>query len=378
MDKISEFIDSTIAEIIAKEHRKIRQREIWLTKFRRIEIPRLPSTVWKEEKLFHQIPKKVSKYLRIAAVDGGLIQQELRGFDLILTRAVVPIFKGLGDRVTVEYFPEFNPRPQFSIHPSFESRQQLSRIATLKRLKTEYEIALQALQVQKPKILFIDGSVKPLKSDFSNVNETEILQVLENEVKSIYLELVRESIRNETILIGLVKDSRSRELATHLSSTIIQWIRERKIKTEEIKGHRLVLTTILDAELCSYLLEVGQRTAWFQSLTPSWIPLNPKIEFWISYIKPVANDLPLRIEVVYPIGEGWFKKHLDLALGSLYVMSQHGLETSLPSILMEADERAKIPLTTAEFIVEQLAMMLGVPLSFLKKRRSYLLDMDNS
>lgn len=378
MKDILSFIDPEIAKLIVEEQMKLKTREEWFQRFRSHldELPRLSGGVWKENSLIQDIPDKFSKFSKIAAVDGGLIQTELRGFDLVLTRAVAPIFRGLGSQVKVDYVPEFNPKPAMTIFPPFETRQELGKVATLLRLKSEYEVAFQTIELQKPKILLLDGAVYPLKGDFGGEPTNEVIQDLEAGVQRAYINLIKKAISNEALVLGVVKDSRSRSLTTNLISTIVDWIRTKKISTELTKGFRMALTDLLDTELTAHLLKLGQRMTWFQLTTPSWFPLKPRVDFRASYLKTVLHDLPIRVEVAYPLNEDWAENTLNHALGSLRLMTQHGLDTALPSILIEADERARIKQETADFIIEQLALLLGVPVTFLRKRRHYPIGFD--
>ena len=378
MSTISGFIDPDIAKLIAEEQVRIRKREEWLKRFRSHlhELPELEGGIWKEQSFVYPLPQKFSKFTKVAAVDGGLIQSELRGFDLVLTRAVSPIFRGLGNQVKVEYIPEFNPKPSMTIFPSFETRQELGRVATLLRLKTEYAVAKQAIEIQKPKIMMVDGSVYPLKTDFGYDLSNEIILDLEKDVKRIYIDFIKTAVSNGTIVLGVVKDSRSRTFVSHLISTIVDWIRDKKINPELTKGFRMALTHLLDAEFAAHLLKVDQRLSWYHITTPPWFPLNPRIEFRATYLRTVKNDLPLRIEIAYPEREEWASPTLSHALAAVSLMSKHGLDTALPSIIIEADERAKIKQDTADFIIEQLAMLLGVPVTFLRKRRNFPIGFD--
>ncbi len=364
--------------MIAEEQSRFRIREEWLKRFRRnlMSLPKLEGGVWKEPDLVNPIPDKFSKFTKVAAVDGGLVQNDLRGFDLILTRAVAPIFRGLGNQVKVEYVPEFNPKPTMTIFPSFETRQELGKVGTLLRLKAEYSVAIQAMEMQSPRILMLDGSIYPLKSDFSNDVSNEIIAELEKQIKEIYLDLIRTAVSNETILLGVVKDSRSRSFVSHFIATIVDWIRSKAVSMELTKGFRMALTHLLDADFAVHLLKVGQRLPWFQITTPNWFPLSPRIEFRATYLRTVLNDLPIRVEVAYPDGRDWAPMQLQNALAALNLMGKHGLDTALPSILIEADERAKIRQETVDFIIEQLALLLGVPVTFLKKRRHYPIGFD--
>ncbi len=276
----------------------------------------------------------------------------------------------------MEYIPEFNPKPSMTIFPSFETRQELGRVATLLRLKTEYAVAKQAIEIQKPKIMMVDGSVYPLKTDFGYDLSNEIILDLEKDVKRIYIDFIKTAVSNGTIVLGVVKDSRSRTFVSHLISTIVDWIRDKKINPELTKGFRMALTHLLDAEFAAHLLKVDQRLSWYHITTPPWFPLNPRIEFRATYLRTVKNDLPLRIEIAYPEREEWASPTLSHALAAVSLMSKHGLDTALPSIIIEADERAKIKQDTADFIIEQLAMLLGVPVTFLRKRRNFPIGFD--
>ncbi len=365
--------------MIENERKRLLEQQSWLRKWKSIidDLPPLPQSPWKEKSLRQHIPTKFPKLMKVGAVDGGLLQEELRGFDLALTRAVVPIFKGVGREVEVEYYPEFSPKPTIQFFPSFPMRQDFSKVSTLLRLKMEYRMAKEAIKEYRLKILYIDGSIYPLKSDLPmEKSNNQYISDLEIEVKETYLQLIDTAIANETVLVGVVKDSRSRDLAFHLAETIVQWLKDGHINKDWIKGYRKVITQILDVDLASIILSQAERVAWFQIPTPFWMPLSPRIEFMATYIKTIVDDVPLRVETLVPQNHEWFDLHLDYALAGLYLMGQHGLGTAVPSIIIEADERAKLKTELIDAVVEQIAVMLGMPVEYLKKRRFFTWNLD--
>ncbi len=369
---ISDFFDQKLADILKKEQQRLTEQRQWLTKWQQVipELPSLPQDLWVDEQIVVPLEPIPVRFVKIGAVDGGLITEELRGFDLVISRAVSPVFSGIGENVDVKYYPNFDPSPNVFLTPSLNSRHDLNRLATLLRLRDEYLAAYHSIKVYGPKIFFIDGSVHPHSTDFQNPNQTKLISQMIDEVKSVYNRLVMYAFESETLLIGVIKDTRSRDFSKNLVETIVQWIRAKSIDTVLIKGYRAIMTNILDSELATLILKNSSRTAWYRSSAPSWVPSHPPVEVWVSLIK-LNEDTAIKTELLAYPERNWFQELLPIMLSVLYVTTQHGLGVALPSFIIESDERAKLSGEYLDEILNQISVTFGVNLEYLRKRRYF-------
>lgn len=367
------LIDDEFEAVIRAEQQRLVEQRNWLTNWKKgiDKLPDLPESPWIEPKIIQPIftADQIPKYMPIAAVDGGVLVEELQGFDIILSRAVVPVFTGVGTKVDVQYYPNFDPKPIMLMRPSFSSRFDLQKYVVLARLQVEYLTALEAITTYHPKVLFIDGASHPLQSDLNadDITEPQVSELL-HKVKQTYVELIRTAQKEQVVLLGIIKDSRSRGFTNTVIQTLVHWIKHQNIPP--IQGFRSTLGNMLDIELSRVLLDEGQRTAWYQITTPRWIPTGLHIEYWTSLLSIHRDDFPVKVEVIC-YKEEWFGDALNTALRALTTLTQHGLPLNLPTIILEADERTKIHQNYLNELLEQLSVMLGIPVSQLKKRRTF-------
>ncbi len=331
-----------------------------------LEIP------WVEKKFIHKINDTVPSITKISGVDGGLITEALAGLDLILYRAVGVTFHGIGKKVEAVYTPNFDPEPMVYLAPSLPSRQEFLKLATLYRLLVEYEIAIETIKFQNPTVLFIDGKVIPLSSDFQELNnQSKNVTTIEMAVKAMYRDLVNIAHERNVLLCGVIKDSRSRNLSLTFSETIPEWIRTKVIISKPVKGWRVNLSNMLDHTLCDGILHEGERTAWLRSHPPKWVSLKHPFEIWSTMVKPIKEDQAIKIEI---IKFNDLDAVVDIALGALSILSKHGLPIAIPTIILEADDRVKLSGDYLENIVNEISVSFGIPRDELRKRRAFRPD----
>ncbi|MHA2253005.1 MAG: DNA double-strand break repair nuclease NurA [Candidatus Kariarchaeaceae archaeon] len=183
--------------VVQAERERLRKQSIWLTKFNSLikDLPDL-SEPWKEKQLVNDVKDRITPITKIAGVDGGVVAEAMSGFDIVLYRAVASVFQGIGEKVHASYIPNFDPDPRLFLSPSLPSRQEFNSLSTLLRLLVEYEIAIETVDRENPTVIFIDGKVTPLTSDFSANNQNAKLVQAEIDVKAKYRELVEISCKN--------------------------------------------------------------------------------------------------------------------------------------------------------------------------------------
>ncbi len=53
------------------------------------------------------------------------------------------------------------------------------------------------------------------------------------------------------------------------------------------------------------------------------------------------------------------------------MLSNHGLPVALPTVILEADERARLSISHLEAVIDQISISLGIPKEQIRKRRSF-------
>ncbi|MHA2091763.1 MAG: DNA double-strand break repair nuclease NurA [Candidatus Kariarchaeaceae archaeon] len=361
-----------LSRVVKAEREKRLIQNQWMEQFhaRMDELRPLPEP-WMEEHFIQDINPTVTPITKIGGVDGGLISEAMSGFDIILYRAVGAVFQGIGEKVRAHYIPNFDPDPQLFFAPALESRYEFNTLSTLLRLYIEYKVALETIEKENPTVLFIDGKVSPMWSDFaSNLRSESVIVDIEHDVKTIYKELVSTAISNEVLLCGIIKDSRSRELVRKVMDHIPKWVRANNIDPKSIKGWRKILPQMIDQTFSSSLLKVNQRTAWMQSSIPDWLPRNPRIGIRSCLVRPLQEDTPIRLEIVHQ-DLNWMNHAISIALGSLVVLAKHGMPIAIPTVILEADDRARLSAVHLENTIDQISLELGIPKHQLRKRRVF-------
>ncbi|MDH5401927.1 MAG: DNA double-strand break repair nuclease NurA [Candidatus Heimdallarchaeota archaeon] len=354
--------------VINAEKKRIEQQRLWITNFRRMmdSLPDLGEP-WFEKRLSIEIIPRISDVTKIAAIDGGLISEAMSGFDLILYRAVGVVFQGVGSKVNASYVPSIDPVPEVFFHPSLSSRHEFSRLSTLKRLYIEYKTVIDTINNYNPTIVFIDGKLSPLNQDFIEYSNSVIKQA-ELDVKEIYRELIDVAHKKGTILCGIVKDSRSSEFCNQLIRNLHIWINDQSIGLGTLSGWRKNLENISDEFMLSHFLSDKARTAWLKSSLPKWVSGGDKF-ILASYVKAAHFDFPIRFEV---LSDGTMvPEKLQLAISALLVLTNHGLPSAIPTIIIEADDRAKLTQHHLEMVLDQISIQLDIPLEILRKRRHF-------
>jgi hypothetical protein len=276
----------------------------------------------------------------LLGVDGGLLTSRLHGMDLVIARAVA-VHYNLESRLKAEYFPNSNPTPQL-FHISTDDEVDAHLFASIKRQLTEVETLSNSIGKFKPQLALMDGSIapyprKPEKSLYSRA----VYEKLIEELKVLF----QRTESNRIILAGVSKDSRSRRFANKFE------------------------TDFADTVLLFDILEVGERTevmpltdhpeshVVYKDLGP-W---TSKIHFF--YMKCAEFDRPIRVDF---LGS---PEQADLIAGMILSQSKFSKNYGYPTILIEADQRAKLKEGDSSIIYDLITHKLGFCPITMKLRR---------
>lgn len=243
---------------------------------------------------------------KVAGIDGGLVKKRYASGDLVAVRAVAAVlsFPGPG----VDYIPSRNPEPDFHVFNSSDSRG-LDRRAETERVRAEATTTVDSLDVADD--VLVDGSIVP-----SYLEEQEVLERYEELFGKV----------EEGALIGVVEDSHGLKLSQVLEDKL-----------------GLDMGEVRDTVLMDALLEEGERSFVRRySDSPVEHPVLKKLDerhanrINTFHVKLSSRDVPLRIDYY---GK---KEHADRIAGLLMSLKSSDSYT-VPSPIVEADRRAKIP-----------------------------------
>lgn len=289
----------------------------------------------------------------IAAVDAGIVGEELHGFDFLVMRTVGVVFEYSGSRVkSHKYFPSALPQLDYDVRSGLDSHDVMWH-KSLFRLKGELNCAAEIIRTHSPSSLLLDGSIAPLLSD--KPSEDSEMRPLYEDVVSAYRSLYEAANKSGCALLGVIKDSRSKRFI--------------EIIGRHSQGEAGLQHTT-DTAFLHFLLEAGERTCAFTySSKPTSHQVLKDLGNWSEkilsfYIKPVKDDRPLRVEFLS--GQKTFSDVASLAHSLSCVHKAY----AYPAILIEADLRAALAPEDFERAYGTLFSKLGRSSSLFRLRRN--------
>jgi hypothetical protein len=316
--------------------------------------------------------------LKIVGVDGGLVRKRFRSMDLLLTRGIAVIFHfGPEEGPVVDFYPDAFPEPKIIPLMLTLSSAELDQLASLERIAAELRVTLSVLEEFRPYLILLDGSLfyHPRDRPQSGSIVFEKFQ----EVLALYKQLYNKARKKQTILIGIVKDSRSTRVATTMGEILPHIIRNPEI-FEMMQGvdYRWLIKISRDCDLLDTFLEESERSFVFRYSSELQFSTNNMSEdlsswapsIWVTYLKTARDDLPLRIEYLSEDENDIDTSKIDAALSAILPLSSQHPEYGIPTPILEADARAKITANETRLIIDRLMALSGLTYMSLEKRRS--------
>ncbi|TFG07967.1 DNA double-strand break repair nuclease NurA [Candidatus Thorarchaeota archaeon] len=314
--------------------------------------------------------------LRIAGIDGGLVRKRFRSMDLVLTRGIAVIFYfGSKEGPHVDFFPKAFPEP--TIRPVMLTlpAPELDQLASLERMAAELRVTIAVLDKFEADLILVDGSLFYHPRDRPQTGS--IVYEKFQEVAALYKQLYSKAMKKNTILVGIVKDSRSTRVVSILGDLLPHLLRN-PVFFEKMQGidYRWLLRISRDCDLLDTFLDTGERTfaiRYSTELSQNSNSLSADLSewtssIWITYLRTAAADLPLRIEVL--AGGNNPMRTIDKALSAILPLSWQHPEYGIPTPILEADARAKISMNETNLIIDRLMALSGLTYTTLEKRRS--------
>jgi len=310
-----------------------------------------------EPSLVKLIEQDALTNLTVAGVDGGMLEQQLHGLDLILLRAVVAMFHYREAGLEwAEYFPSEMPFPRLIDVAEPLDAREFELLAGMERQLIELEHATEAVRANEMKLLLLDGSVVPQYIDRFPHNQSLLERY--HKLINVYTKLYETCAESGALLAGAVKDSRGRRFIDILRCKVLPSLGGLGLKQKELE----VLERSRDTVLLDHVLEVGERTFTFRYAEKPASYVLRDLGGWAArifafYLKTVPFDRPLRVEFVDFGGEP--AGTADRIASLIYALSSHHDAFGLPSVLIEADACARLVEEDLCIVRDSIADRLG-------------------
>ncbi len=314
------------------------------------------------EQIILKIEKANLENLKVAGVDGGMVKRSLHGLDLMLLRAVgVVFFYSNGKLEKVEYYPEAMPMPTPKIvfEPLHEVEFEIN--ANYERQIVEVSLASEVIEKFKPEIIFLDGSIIPHYTE--KPAKDSLLFPTYKKLISSYLNLFSKAKENNSILAGIIEDSRG--------TRFCELIKEKIQFDQNFLGFKPLLETTRDTNLLTYVLKHDERTFVFNySSSPNEHPILKEFgdfsnSIFSFYLKTAEFDRPIRVDF---LAEKNCIEKANFISSVLLNLSGHS-SYGMPSVLIEADQRAKLTENDLELFYSDLLTKVGNIASLFSLRR---------
>lgn len=347
-----------ITEELAKKIEKMELERIKFGDFFRKNL----SSSGVEDKAILKIEKSDLESLKIAGIDGGIVKHSLHGIDLMLLRAAgVIFFYSKGRLEKVEYYPDAmpSPTPKIVFEPLHEIEFEMN--SNYERQIVEVSTASEVVEKFKPDIIFLDGSIIPHYTE-RPAKDSALFPTYKKLIQS-YLDLFSKVSEKGTILAGVIEDSRG--------TRFCEIIKEKFKDDKNFLEFKPLLETTKDSNLLTYALKLGERTLVFNySSEPEKHPILKEFgEFsnfiFSFYIKTAEFDRPLRVDF---LAEKDSIKTANSISSILLALSGHA-NYGMPSVLIEADQRAKLTEKDLELFYYDLLTKAGNLASLFSLRR---------
>ena len=303
----------------------------------------------------------------VAGVDGGLLEQQLHGLDLIIMRALAAVFHYRSAKLErADYLPSEMPPPRLIDVAEPLDAREFELLAGMERQLAELEVATDVVR-EGVDLLLLDGSVVPQYVDRFPSNP--ILLGRYQNLIGAYVGLYQACADSGTLLAGAVKDSRGARLIDILKNKVLPALGGLGLGQEDLD----VLERSRDTILFDHMLGVGERTSAFTYAEKPASYVLGDLGRWgekvyAFYLRTVPFDQPLRLEFV-----DWKGEPAETArrISSLvYSLSSYHDAFGLPSVLIEADVCARLAGEDLEIVRDGITDRLGpTALQDLRRKR---------
>jgi len=308
-----------------------------------------------EEKIILPMESANLGNLKIAGVDGGLVKHTLHGLDIMLLRAVGVLFYYKDGKLEkVDYHPDAipSPNPRVFFDPFTDLEFEIN--SNYERQLTEVNNAIEVIEKFEPNILFLNGSVVPHYTE--KPAEHSLLFPTYRKLIEAYVELFYKSIEKKTVLAGVIEDSRGTRFCEVINERLMAKV------PNELLDIKLLLNRTKDTNLLTYALKLAERSFIFRySSFPEQHPILKEFggkianSIFCFYLKTAEFDRPIRVDF---LAEKDFVKTANFISSVLLALCGHS-SYGMPSVLIEADQRAKLSEKDLEMFYLDLINRVG-------------------
>ncbi len=302
---------------------------------------------------------------RVAAVDGGLGFHKFLGAQVTLIKVAGIMYNFKAQKPEIIPFSQNREGKMYSYH--LEYGDVLDRggrlLAGLRRQDAEISLLLSFLNSdpQLPDIVILDGSIipPPLQSTFT---AQDLLRKMHTSLVKKYLKLYTICEKKGVNLIGITKDTKSRQLRDLLIRAFPYLISKHKdLDVFHDIRYRDLLKGFCDTEMVYKTLDTNQRTTCF-NIVPTLYQKRKRrntsgfspyyffhkytnfdhFSFGASYLQISPYDFPLRIETVGKRDIESLEKRIKEISEILLPISKINKSCVLPIPQIEAHLRAHL------------------------------------
>lgn len=283
--------------------------------------------------------------MKIGGEDGGVTKKTTHIIDFVFLRALSVIFEYKSGRLAdVKYYPFMSPAPEVTYTTEPLSDVEFKIFWSLRRLRRELEVSVEAIRKFSPQVFLIDGSLMIHPGDVPK--KESVLFDDYNEIKEKVKELYEIGKEKNCMIAGVVEDSRSSSFCSFIEKEILS-----KDKGPKIERMMDILRRSKDTNLLFYLLEKGQAT--------KEIDCGDGLK--CTYMKTAEFDRPIRVE--YLVDK-------EKIANIIYTLSCESRNYGFPNVLIEADQRAKLSETDSLYYMNHIAARLGIHDLFFLRREN--------
>ncbi len=309
-----------------------------------------------EDRLFIKTDALDKGNITVGGIDGGLLKKEYHGVNVILTRAVCAVFSYQNMKLSdSKYYPSSFPSLKIKILNSSFNDSEFMAAASIARLNGELGLACDMLG-EDMDLLLLDGSVV-LHPSVGADKGSRLRQDYDSLIKTVQ-KMYSESIGRGVPVAGIVEDSRSQAFVKGCGSILDALTMK-------------YLENVRDTHFLTNCLSVGERTSIFRTIgAGDKVPAEIKgfeNNLFSFYIRTSEFDRALRVDFV--AGDD------PVVLGSwiasaVFSMSRHNSAYGIPPVIIDADQRAKLPGDELLFVEREIRKRAGNLSSFSELRRN--------
>lgn len=310
------------------------------------------------------VPSKLD--FRVVGGDSGFVSKSLHSIDLVLVRSVGVLFEyedGVVKRS--RYWPNFFDFPKpFLVNHALDLNE-LGLSASLLRLREEIQLAKQMIADEKPDFCLLDGSIVPQYED--KPSKDSGLSENYYGVIDAFTSLYETAAKHHTELVGCVKDSRGSRFCSIAEQIIFPKLN--RIKPAGIDH-------VLDSVLLDYVLQKNERSFAFpytksikeHAVLQDFGQWGERV--YACYVKPSDLDRPLRFEFLHSQKSGSLTEHTNKVASAMTALSSLHREFAHPSVLIEADLRARLKPEEVELVFNKICDKLSKRVRMQLRRNS--------